>query len=353
MYRRHFLTVSTLSALSCSRKQPGALGALTEKLEAQIPGLLKTHQTPGLSILIIQNAQIAYRRGFGVTDAGTQKPVDNETVFEAASTSKPVFAYAVMKLCERGVLSLDTPLTKYTKNRFLKDDPRLDLITARHVLSHTTGFQNWRNNDDPLQIHFTPGEKHSYSGEGYAYLQSVVSQITGQPIEDYMRANIFKPFGMTKSGYVWNGIFEAHAARPHDPNGQPLNNRKRTKEDAARYAAAGDLHTTPTDYARFLLAVINPAPADEYRLTKKSLDEMVKPQVQLNDAYKSAWALGWKTVPIGTRHIITHGGDNLGFHCVAAAALETKSGFYAMTNGENGTAVLGALAPTLDAFLAG
>ena len=84
-----------------------------------------------------------------------------------------------MKLCEKGVMDLDTPLTKYTSERFLEGDPRLDLITARHVLSHTSGFQNWRSEKEPLKIHFKPGEKWSYSGEGYSYLQSVVTHLIG------------------------------------------------------------------------------------------------------------------------------------------------------------------------------
>jgi CubicO group peptidase (beta-lactamase class C family) len=73
-------------------------------------------------------------------DFVSRAPVDHDTVFEAASVSKTVFAYVVLKLCEKGVLDLDTPLTKYTPDRFLEGDPRLDLITARRVLSHTTGF---------------------------------------------------------------------------------------------------------------------------------------------------------------------------------------------------------------------
>jgi CubicO group peptidase (beta-lactamase class C family) len=87
---------------------------------------------------------------------------------------------------------------------------------ARHVLSHTSGFQNWRAKEEPLKIHFTPGEKFPYSGEGYSYLQSVVTHPTGEPIQTYMKENLFVPFGMDSSGYVWNGVFEKRMARPHD-----------------------------------------------------------------------------------------------------------------------------------------
>ena len=141
-------------------------------------------------------------------------------MFAAQSTSKPVFAYAVLKLCEKGVLNLDSPLTKYTPERVLAGDARLDLITARHVLSHTSGFQNWRSGTEPLEIHFAPGECWLYSGEGYSYLQSVVTHLTGHVtvnacgnyeagvkvcatnINKYIKANLLVPFGMSSSGYV-------------------------------------------------------------------------------------------------------------------------------------------------------
>jgi len=117
------------------------------------------------------DAKLLWRGAFGVKDFESKMPLDRDTVFEAGLVSKTVFAYAVMKLCEKGVLDLDTPLTKYTPERLIKGGSRLDLITTRRVLSHTTGLQNWRSTKDPLAIHFTPGERWGYSGEGYSYLQ--------------------------------------------------------------------------------------------------------------------------------------------------------------------------------------
>src|SRR5262245_14244323 len=217
------LGASVLPLVACTRENPppgSSKGAepwntLIADLEQQIPRLMTKANVPGLAIAIVKDGQLFWRRGFGVKDRRTNQPVDNDTVFEAASTSKPVFSYAVMKLCERGVINLDTPLTKYTSDRIIKNDPRLDLITARHVLSHTSGFHNWRAKDDPWAIYFKPGEQWSYSGEGYSYLQSVVTQLVGgrmnpkdcrtfeeglkvcamEPsIDDYMKANILVPF---------------------------------------------------------------------------------------------------------------------------------------------------------------
>ena len=119
--------------------------ALIADLEQRIPRALAEHNVPGLSIALVRASQLVWQRGFGMADAASKLPVDAGTIFEAQSMSKPVFAYAVLKLCEAGVLALDTPLTTYTPERPVSGDPRMDFITARHVLSHTTGFQNWRS----------------------------------------------------------------------------------------------------------------------------------------------------------------------------------------------------------------
>jgi CubicO group peptidase (beta-lactamase class C family) len=256
-----------------------------------------------------------------------------------------------MKLCEKGVLGLDTTLTTFAPIRPL-DDPRLDAITPRHILAHTSGFQNWRSRREPLRIHFMPGERHMYSGEGYWYLQSVVTHLTGRvdqtacatfedglnvcatDIDAFMRTNVLTPFGMSSSGYVWDEAHHRHAALPHSRDGKPMVRPKGTAIDAARYAAAGALLTTPTDYAKFVIEVINPKPSDAFRLDEKSVDEMLRPQVKVpDDKYGSSWALGWQVQQSG---LINHGGDNPGFHAQAVASVARRSGLVVMTNGDNG-----------------
>jgi CubicO group peptidase (beta-lactamase class C family) len=362
MRRREFLVESSRAAVSlpllpfAARAQGNRdpWETLIADLEKQIPKLMEEAMVPGLSIAIVKNAKLQWRRGFGVKDNTSKKRVDDDTVFEAGSMSKPVFAYAVMKLCETGVMDLDTPLTKCTPARFLEGDPRLGLITARHVLSHTSGFQNWRSDKNPLKIHFAPGEKFLYSGEAYAYLQSVVARLTGQPIDPYMRAHVFVPFGMASSGYVWNDMFERRMARPHDQKGKPFDNKKSTETDAARYGSSGALLTTPTDYAKFLIEVIDPKASDAFRLAKNSLEEMVRPQVKVSEEYSTSWALGWEIQHSGKRNFIIHGGDNKGFHSFAAASIDGKSGYIMMTNGENGAQLLkNLMARFLNPFLAG
>ncbi len=201
---RAALGLSFLPLASCSRSQPepseasapdasldaDALVTLVIDLEAQMPSLLAVARVPGLSIALVHDARVVWSRGFGVMQSSARTPVDLDTIFEVGSISKTVFAYAVMKLCEKGLLDLDKPLTSYIPERWLEGDTRVDQMTARHVLSHTGGFQNWRSTEDPLRIHFAPGARHMYSGEGYSYLQLVVAHLTGQVKYPGMRNDV-------------------------------------------------------------------------------------------------------------------------------------------------------------------
>jgi CubicO group peptidase (beta-lactamase class C family) len=368
MRRREFLTdggraavaLSVLSLAGCSRGNQPATASATEarwkplvaELEVQIPAWMADAAVPGLSIAVIQESETVWQRGFGVRDATSPETVDDATVFEAQSMSKPVFAYAVMKLYEKGVIELDAPLTRYTSERLLTDDPRLDSITARRVLSHTSGLPNWRSNDDPLRINFTPGERYLYSGEGYSYLQSVVTHLEGHvnlndcasfemdlevcatDIDAYMKANVLAPLEMRTSGYLWNDAFERHAARRHDGDGKPMKWSRPTAPAVARYAAAGELRTTPADYAKFMISLLEPREGDPFRLSRRTVGEMLQAQVKVDDSV--SWSLGWAIQHTPRGDFIFHGGGIDGAHCKAVASVAHKTGYVVMTNGQNG-----------------
>ena len=348
--------VSSLSG--CGRTDPGPVPSTAQRrwqslidyLEKELPSLLERGvATPGASIALVAEGRLLWSRGFGVKDRTTNAPVDDNTVFEFGSVSKTPFAYVVMKACEKGILNLDVPLIKYASDRYITGDPRLDLVTARQVLSHTSGFQNWRSKSDPLKIQFTPGARWQYSGEGYNYLQSVLTHVTGhvnvtdcKTFEDglrmcatdfdtFMKANLFIPFGMVSSGY----LYRDGMARPHDDNGRLIPGRMTTAIDAARYGSAGALHSTVADYAKFLIEVIEPKPEDAYRLRPPSLQEMLRPQVKLTDTLW--WGLGWaiERHP-GMGDIIGHSGDNPGFKAMTAASARRRSAFIIVTNGDRG-----------------
>lgn len=364
---RAVLGLSMLPLTGCSRSGTGdeavseptgeRSAAPIADLESQIPTLLAAFHVPGLSIALVENARLAWSRGFGVKRADDATAVDTLTLFEAGSVSKTVFAYAVMKLAERRVLDLDEPLTSYLPVRWV-DDPRFDRITARHVLSHTSGLQNWRSSEDPLRIHFTPGSQWLYSGEGYSYLQLVVASLTGRissddcetmvdglrvcgtEIDAFMKANLLQPFGMSESGFVWETP-SPHAAAAHDKDGKPTNRPGATRITAARYGAAGGLSTTATEYARFLIEVIDPRPPDDFRLTRASRDEMIRPRNKTGE--QDSYGLGWGILHHRKGDLITHGGDNPGFKAFTIASVERKAGLIILTNGDAGSDVIGKL----------
>ena len=312
------------------------------KLEADIPALMKEADIPGMSIAIIRNGKVAWHSNFGLKNTKTAQPVDDDTVFEAASLSKPVFAYAVLKLVEQGKIDLDVPLTAYLAKPYIENDPRLEKITARLVLSHRTGFPNWRGDGKPLTIHFTPGERFSYSGEGFVYLQRAVEQIEGKPLNDVMTALVFTPLGMTSSSYVWRPDFDERTATGHDSDETPQDLWK-PKEAGA----ASTLNTTAHDYALFVAAVVNGV-----GLKPATFREMETPQIAVNpectnctektpkELSKSIfWGLGWGIQKRGNDVSLWHWGDNGSFKCFAVANPARKSGVLMFTNSENGLAI--------------
>lgn len=306
--------------------------------EKGIPEWLRDAKLPGVSLLLIDDGKLFWQRAFGVKDAVSKEKVDSETVFAACSNTKPVFAYAVVKLCEKGVMDLDTPLTRYTSKRFLEGDPRLDLITARHVLTHTTGFPNWRHDQQPLEIQFTPGTKRQYSGEGFHYLQSVVEEVTRQPFAEFMRVSILEPFRMKSSRFVWDEAYARRRAKPHDKTGKPFEEGKpktasEKAADMAVYGAAAGLATTPADYARFLLEILDPKPADAFRLDENSRREYLRPQFKKDEITSSS--LGWVVAQTNGLTFFTHAGSAAGWYCETYASTDRKSGIVIMTNGDN------------------
>ncbi|GAB4025813.1 hypothetical protein GCM10028809_07980 [Spirosoma gilvum] len=328
-------------------------------------------RVPGLSMALVQDGKLCWQQGFGVKKASSKEPVTVDTVFECASISKTVFAYAILKLCEKKVIDLDTPLTQYAAKPFLEGDPQLKLITARHVLSHTTGFPEIRSGDTPLKIYFKPGEKFNYSGEGYYYLQSVVTHLLGKEdrtncsqyeagmtvcatdFDLFMKRTLLQPFGMKSSGYLWRAGFEKLAAQPHDVNGKVLVKPKPMAPDVARYGAMGGLLTTCTDYANFLIEVLAPKPADAFRLTKAYHDAMLRPQIKLKEGEKidgaDGWALGWAIQQRKTGDVILHSGGQSGFRSLTMGSVSRKSGFVMLTNSDNGGRVI--FHPELEAIL--
>lgn len=190
----------------------------------------------------------------------TKEVVTNQTVFEAASISKPVFAYFIMKQVEKGLLDLDKPLYEYFPIEEIENDERYKLITARMILCHTSGLPNWRSQepDNKLKIRFEPNSQYGYSGEGYQYLKDVIAHIL--KVDDIGLGEIFKkqiaePLGARHMDFVWKNEMQKFKAFGHR-NGKPTDNEFQEEGNSGAFGASYSLQVNSTDYSKFLIEIM-------------------------------------------------------------------------------------------------
>jgi CubicO group peptidase (beta-lactamase class C family) len=325
-------------------EETGILQQSKEIDQKKIATFVKTYMDyymiPGASLAIIKDSKIAYSQTYGVKNAETKEPVTENTVFEAASMTKCLFAFAVNRLVERNILDLDTPLHSYLPNNpYTEDvwnDERYKQITAKHVLTHRTGFPNWR--DSKLAIQFDPGSKFGYSGEGFEFLGSVVSHLTGDGLEEVIHDEVFQPLGIENASLIWNAVLAERKATAHTGGNIPHDSGKNSKP-----GMAWSLVTDPRNYAKFAIAIL-----DRTALNSKYYDEMLRLQNEVMDAEnESPFGLGIvvEETPFGKRY--SHGGSNTGFRCFFEVYDDLDMGFVCMTNSDQGSE----LCEKLDALL--
>ena len=276
----------------------------------------------------------------GVRDIHRPDVVDQDTSFDAASLTKPVFAHAVLQLADQGCLSLDKPLA-HDLPGYLQDDGRAAPITAAHVLSHSSGLPNWRTADAPLRTHFPPGARFSYSGEGFLYLQRVVERLTGERLHTLAERLVLKPFGMDRSSFVWDCRLDDNRAAPHDDFGRPALGWKYGEANAA-----ASLVTTASDYARFLSRVM-----DGSRLRAETGQLWLRPHIDVRHARPEslgrepqdvstglAWGLGWGLeVQEGT---FFHWGNNGPFRAFVVGSVRRRDALVCFMNGASGLSLM-------------
>lgn len=296
----------------------------------QIQAMLDSAAIPGLSLVVIREGRVVLERGFGVRRDGADEPVDENTVYEAASLSKPVFALAALRLAQRGVIDLDRPLSTYLRLTDLAGDPRAERITARMVLGHSTGLPNELPPDDRLRLAFKPGSRFRYSGEGFAYLQRVLEHVTDRALSDLVRDEVLQPLGMTRSSFVWEERFAQNAAIGH---GDGVIARRPARPSEAR--APSSLYTTASDYGRFLVGLIAAAKAGD-----ETVRTMLLPQTPVDTVM--AWGLGWGLERSqGAGAIFWHWGDNsnTGFTGFALGSTRERYGVVWLANSASGLSI--------------
>ena len=343
-------TVATLIILAivCCRPAEGQAPLKTNpdrqelaaSLEKQIPALMDAAGIPGMSIAIIRDGEVVWSHGFGTKNVKTGEPVKDDTVFEAASLTKPFFAFLAMKFVEDGKLDLDKPLVAYAPEDYIvqnfirhplnKDGFRYDLfrkITARMVLSHSSGLPHGESRM-PLPIFFEPGAKYRYSADGYEYLQRIIEYLTGEPLQETMRKMVIEPLQMKDSSMVWRDAYETQAAVGHDS----LSNTKGEFRKRTQAHAAASLYTTAADYARFVTALMN-----SRILSKGTVEKMLTPQIEIDK--NVSWSLGFGLENTPNGKAFWQWGDYGIFRNYIVAYPENKIGVVYLTNSQNGLSI--------------
>jgi CubicO group peptidase (beta-lactamase class C family) len=316
-------------------------------IERQLPTLMQEMKVPGVSVTLVKDGNVAWTKNFGIKDVRTQEPVSNETMFEACSMSKPVFAYVVMKLAEQKKIDLDTPLSKYLDEKFVTIGSYKNTITARMVLSHSSGLPNWRTgyeeSDGPLPMYFKPGSRFGYSGEGMFYLQRVVEKITGEPLDIYAKRTLFDPLGLNHTSFSWNAKVDTLIAAGHDTSGAF---RKRTQY--VHPNAAYSLYSSAVDYAKFICTILVPG-MNTSALSKTSIQEMRRRQIDVlvrepvqrpgrAKGISAHWGLGWGINSTISGDLLYHSGANQsGFRCYSQMNFADRTAIVIMTNSLNGS----------------
>lgn len=333
--------------------------SIENKLEVLIPQLLSEFSVPGLQIALIKEGKISWSQGFGVKEIVTKKPVTRNTVFESASLSKPTFAYAALKLIDKGLLDLDSPLSRRLREPFIADEPRLPAINVRMILSHTSGIPFSRKGSEPLKLLFEPGKKFHYSATGFDYLQKVIHQNAQQSLEHFMKEMVLDPFAMSNSNFGWQERFDSQRALGYSSKGeegQTFNEKYRTASAQWREAlaktnpelsypsAAAGMYGSAEDFARFLIEMVKPRVGTSAHLSENLLKEMLSPQIKItNDV---SWGLGWGILHTKNDDAFWHWGNWSGLYQHFATILRNeKSGIVILTNSGNGLNLCKKLVP--------
>lgn len=317
--------------------------------KSSIEKLLEEFKVPGVQVSYFKmDRELLY--AVGVKEIGKPAKVNDENVFQAASLSKVVAAYAFLILYDQGVFDLDTPLSHYYSYSRLGESEYADQITARMVLEHTSGLVNWEVSpgvkewkDTPLTIRFKPGERFLYSGEGFYYLQETIEHLTGKSLEEIVREEVFEPFEMSNSSFIWQKKFDNQYVAGHNSLLE-----KRELRNFLTPNAAYTLWTTAVDYTKFLkLGLIN-----GMGLKKDTYAEMVNSDLRAIRKGKESQADDHNLLGLGVRlqmnelgKALWHTGSNSGFRCFFVVYPDRKEGLVVFTNSETGSKLMEPIIP--------
>ena len=286
---------------------------------AAIQQIINQTSIPAISLAYIKEGKLQEHYSIGVKAAESKEPVNDSTVFAACSLSKTVFSYAVYKLVKSKKLDPDRPLYLYYAYKDVEKDERYKQVTARMILTHSSGLPNWRNGE--LTFKYDPGKQFSYSGEGFVWLSKVVEKITNEPIEAYMQEAVFRPLDMRYNSYLWQKNFDSNYAYPHTDNERSTQNYFPSNANVA-----ASLQTNSIDYAKFIIAVLN----------DKDFLSALKTDTGMYVSKNMRWEMGLGEEQTSYGKANFQWGDNGTFKAFLITYPEKKEGLVYFVNSENG-----------------
>ena len=322
-------------------------------LDNLVPALLGQSGVPGAAVALVMDGEVVALRGYGSADPATGAPVTDTTTFNVGSISKLVTAWAVMGLVEKGRIALDTPVTRYLERWPLAGDSGdFSQVTVRRLLSHTAGLsmgavpeygEAFRVPALPealadsggVRLVVPPGTSWSYSGGGYMLLQHLVETVTGRPFAEYMRGEVLRPIGMTRSGFGWNTALLDGSAAPFDDG---------ARVQRFQYAggAAAGLISTSADLARFVTAALPtaPRPGGDSKLRSETVALMMRPAPATEQRFGIRTGLGFHLWGLaGGRIAAGHNGQNTGWGAAVWMIPDSRDALVVLTNASDGERV--------------
>ena len=323
------LMVLAISGYRLSAQQQDFPSAEFQK---EVEKLMPETNVPAIGIGIIEEGELRFSKVYGELKDGT--PAPDDAIFNIASLSKPITTLLTLQLVSNGDWDLDEPLYHYWVDPDVEDDLTHTTLTTRHVLTHTTGFDNWRRMHPSKTLTFNsePGTVVGYSGEGFEYLRRAMERKFNKPFEELVDSIIFKPYGMNNSRLLWDeDVHKLVYAEEHNKEGEPYNLKKRVENACA----SDDVLTTVEDYCLFGVNVMR-----RTGLSEDVYKDMIRPQAIVRE--NGAFGLGWFIEQdfYENEYALTHTGSDAGVATKVILMPESQRGIVMLTNGDNGFEII-------------
>jgi len=305
------------------------------RLDQRVPVWLKAFNVVGVEIAYIEDGKVAWTSFYGEQVPGGL-PTSENTLFNVASLTKPITAELILRLASVGKVNLDEPVAPYWTDPDVKDNAWNELLTPRLLLSHQSGFTNWRyQTKGVLQLQWKPGTQFGYSGEGIDYVARFAEKKAGQPFEELAQQFVFDPIGMKDTSYTPRSWWAGRQAKPVE------------SEPRTRWSAADLLRTTVRDYSKFVISVMNndgvtkEIAAERLKITRNQItpemESVLCESAQDPEHCKVSmgFGLGWRIVKINDETVIDHTGGDSDIKTIALFIPRTRTGVVIFTNGPN------------------